>query len=101
MDTEKKPDGETTDQPKQSISDVVGDLVVSGATVLANTAAKAVVGRVTKAAAKSAPVKRIAKAGKKARKSAAGVKAAETKKAKKAKKAKKTAKKSKAKKSVG
>src|SRR3954454_21620831 len=87
MDTEKKPDGETTDQPKPSISDVVGDLVVSGATVLANTAAKAVVGQVKKAAAKSAPVKAVAKAVKKAKKSAAGAKASKTKKAKKARKA--------------
>ena len=98
MDTDKKPDGETTDQPKPSIGDAVGDLIVSGATVLANTAAKAVVNRVKKAAATSAPVKAVAKAVKKAKKSAAGIKAAKTKKAKKAKKA---AKKSGAKKSPG
>src|SRR4051794_15354844 len=94
MDTEKKPDGETTDQPKPSIGDLVGDLVVSGATVLANTAAKAVVTRVKKVAAKSPRVKAVAKAVKKAKKSAAGVKAAKTKKAKK------TAKKSSAKKAA-
>src|SRR3954451_22291670 len=97
MDTEKKPDGATTDQPNPSIGDVVGNLVVSGATVLANTAAKAVVGRVKKAAAKSAPVKAVTKAVKKAKQSAAGAKAAKTKKANKAKKA---AKKSGAKKSA-
>jgi hypothetical protein len=89
MDTEKKPDAETTDQPKPTIGDVVGDLVVSGATVLANSAAKAVVSRVKKAAATSAPVKAVAKVVKKAKKSAAGVKAAKTRKAKKAKKASK------------
>ena len=54
MDTEKKPEGETT--PKPAIADVVGDLVVSGATVLANSAAQAIVGRVKKAAAKSREV---------------------------------------------
>src|SRR3954466_6938691 len=95
MDTEKKPGGETTDQPKPSIGDMVGDLVVSGATMLANTAAKAVVGRIKKAAAKSAPVKDAAKGGKKAKRSVAGVKAANTRKAKK------TAKKSAAKKAAG
>ena len=61
MDTEKKPEGEATNQ---NIGDMVGDLVVSGATMLANTAAKAVVGRIKKAAAKSAPVKAAAKAAK-------------------------------------
>src|SRR3954447_20027826 len=98
MDTEKKPDGATTEQPNPSIGDAIGNLVVSGATVLANSAAKAVVSRVKKAAATSAPVKAVAKAVKKANKSAAGVKAAKTKKAKKAKK---TAGKSGAKKSAG
>jgi len=47
MDTEKKP-GERTDQPKPEIGEVVGDLVVSTATVLANSAAKAVVNRFKK-----------------------------------------------------
>src|SRR3954451_22926717 len=91
MDTEKTP--ATTGQP--NLADAVGDLVVSGATMLANTAARAVVGRIRKAAAKSAPVKAAAKAAKKAKQSVAGVKAANTRKAKK------TAKKSAAKKSAG
>jgi hypothetical protein len=55
MDTEKKP--EEPEKSKQNVGDIVGDLVVSGATVLANTAAKAVVSRVKKAAAKSKPAK--------------------------------------------
>ena len=50
MDTEKTE--KSADQPKQDIGEIVGDLIVSGATVLANTAAKAVVKRVRKAAAK-------------------------------------------------
>ena len=44
MDTEKPE--KSADQPKQDIGELVGDLVVSGATVLAHTAAKAVVKRV-------------------------------------------------------
>lgn len=91
MDTEKTP--AATGQP--NLADAVGDLVVSGATMLANTAAKAVVGRIKKAAAKSAPVKAVAKAAKKAKRSVAGAKAANTRKAKK------TAKKSAGKKSAG
>src|SRR3954463_585736 len=79
MDTEKT--AATTGQP--NLADTVGDLVVSGATMLANTAAKAVVGRIKKAAAKSAPVKAAAKAAKKAKRSVAGVKAANTRKTKK------------------
>ena len=50
MDTEKKP-GEQTGQPKPEIGEMVGDLVVSSATILANSAAKAVVSRFKKAAA--------------------------------------------------
>ena len=73
MDTEKK--------PNENVGDMVGDLVVSGATMLANTAAKAVVSRVKKAAAKSPAVKAVARTVKKAKKSAAGVKAAQTRKA--------------------
>jgi hypothetical protein len=61
MDTEKKPD-ENTEKPKQDMGEVISDLIVSGATVLAHTAAEAVVGRVKKAAAKTAPVKAAAKA---------------------------------------
>ena len=60
MDSEKRP--EEPEKPKQNVGDIVGDLVVSGATVLANTAAKAVVSRVKKAAAKSKPAKAVAKA---------------------------------------
>jgi len=56
MDTEKPE--KSADQPKQDIGELVGDLVVSGATVLAHTAAKAVVMRVRKAAAKTARPKR-------------------------------------------
>ena len=91
MDTEKKPN-ETTEKPKQDIGEVLGDIIISGATVLAHTAAEAVVGRVQKAAAKSAPVKAVAKVVKNAQKSAAP---------KKAKKAKKASKKSASKKSAG
>lgn len=45
MDTDKKSEQEEK-QDKQSISDTVGDLVVSAATVLAHSAAEAVVARV-------------------------------------------------------
>ena len=83
MDTEKKPSGRT-DQPKPEIGEVVGDLVVSTATVLANSAATAVVNRFKKAAAKSAPAKAVSRVVKKAKKSAAASKAARSKKAKKA-----------------
>ena len=89
MDTEKKPNEPDADQPKpeqpnQNIGDIVGDLVVSGATMLANTAAKAVVNRVKKAAGKTKPIKAVAKAVKKAKTSAAAPKATKGKKAKKA-----------------
>jgi hypothetical protein len=88
MDTEKKPD-ERTHQPKANISDTVGDLVIGAATVLANTAATAVVNRVKKASKKTAP-----SAVKKAKR-AARTATQTTKKARAAKKAaKKTVKKS-------
>src|SRR5258708_36500413 len=70
MDTEKKPGGRT-DQPKPEIGEVVGDLVVSTATVLANSSAKAVATRFKKAAAKSPPAKTVSRAVKKTRKSPA------------------------------
>ena len=94
MDTEKKPD-ENTDKPKQDMGEVISDLIVSGATVLAHTAAEAVVGRVKKAAAKTAPVKAAAKAVKKAKKSVSKKKAKKAPKKSGSKKnvAKKTAKK--------
>jgi hypothetical protein len=60
MDRDKS-ETETTEQPKkteQPISDIVGDLVVSAATVIAHSAAEAVVGRVKKAAKKSAVAKK-------------------------------------------
>ena len=60
MDTEKKTD-EVTQQPKQDVGQVISDLIVSGATVLAHSAAEAVVKRVRKAAAKTTPVKAVAK----------------------------------------
>ena len=82
VDTEKKPDEQKTDQPKQDIGEIVGDLVVSGVTLLAHSAAETVVKRVKKAAAKLAPVEAVKKVPKKAKKSAAGTKAAKTKKAK-------------------
>lgn len=50
MDTEKKSGEQRTDQPKPDIGEIVGDLVVSGATILAHSAAEAVVKRVKKAA---------------------------------------------------
>jgi hypothetical protein len=62
---------ENTEKPKQDIGEVVGDLIVSGATVLAHSAAEAIVKRVRKSAAKTAPVKAVAKVVKKAKKSAA------------------------------
>ena len=72
MDTEKKPDEQKTDQPKQNIGEIVGDLVVSGATLLAHSAAETVVKRVKKAAAKLAPIEAVKKVPKKAKKWAAG-----------------------------
>ena len=95
VDTEKKPNEQKTDQPKQDLGEIVGDLVVSGATLLAHSAAETVVKRVKKAAAKLAPIEAVKKVAKKAKKSAAGTKAAKTKKAKK------TSKKSAPKKSTG
>ena len=81
MDTEKPE--KSADQPKQDIGEIVGDLIVSGATVLANTAGKAVVKRVRKAAAKTTAVKTVAKAvNKKANKSSAVSKVAKGKKSK-------------------
>ena len=80
MDTEKK--SEKSPEPTQDIGKIVGDLVVSGATILAHSAAEAVVKRVNKAAADSAPVQAVAKVVKKAKKSATGLKAAATKKGK-------------------
>ena len=78
--------GRTGGQPKQDIGEIVGDLVVSGATLLAHSAAETVVKRVKKAAAKLAPVEAVNKVVKKAKKSAAGAKVAKAKKAKKASK---------------
>jgi hypothetical protein len=46
----------TDKQPTPDIGAIVGDLVVSGATILAHSAAEAVVKRVKKAAADTAPV---------------------------------------------
>jgi hypothetical protein len=83
MDTEKKPDEPSAEKPKQDVGQIVGDLVVSGATVLAHSAAEAVVKRVRKAAAKTRPVKAVGKAVKKARRSAPASKASKNKKAKK------------------
>ena len=71
MDTEKKPSQQAGEEPKKDIGEIVGDLVVSGATVLAHSAAEAVVKRVRKAAAKAAPVKAVAKVVKKSKRSAA------------------------------
>jgi|SRR4051812_34012527 hypothetical protein len=87
MNTEKKPDDQKSNQPKQDIRDIVGDLVVSGATLLAHSAAETVVEQIKKAAAKLAPVKADKEVVKKAKKSAAGTKVAKAKKAKKPKKA--------------
>ena len=78
--------GRKTDQPKQDLGEIVGDLVVSGATLLAHSAAETVVKRVKKAAAKLAPIEAVKKVPKKAKKSAAGTKVAKAKKAKKASK---------------
>ena len=86
MDTEKKPNEQKTDQPKQDIGEIVGDLVVSGATLLAHSAAETVVKRVKKAAAKLAPVEAVKNVAKKAKKSAAGTTVAKAKKTKKASK---------------
>ena len=77
---------EATDQPKQDLGEIVSDLVVSGATLLAHSAAETVVKRVKKAAAKLAPIEAVKKVPKKAKKSAAGTKVAKAKKAKKASK---------------
>ena len=65
MDTEKKPNEQKADQPKQDIGEIVGDLVVSGATLLAHSAAESVVKRVKKVVAKSAPVEAVKKGSEK------------------------------------
>ena len=54
MATEKKSEGEGIEKPTGTLADTVGELVVSAATVLAHTAAQAVVGKVKKAAVQSA-----------------------------------------------
>jgi hypothetical protein len=59
MDTEKKPETEEEKQAR-TVADTVGDLVVSAVTVLAHSAALAVVGSVKEAAAKPTPVKAVA-----------------------------------------
>jgi hypothetical protein len=56
-------------EPKQSIGNAIGDLIVSSTTLLAHSA-EAVVGRFKKVPKKRAPVKAVSKAKKKARKSA-------------------------------
>ena len=86
MDTEKKPDEQQRDQPKQDLGEIVGDLVVSGAILLAHSAAETMVKRVNKAAAKLAPVEAVKNVAKKAKKSAAGTKVAKARKAKRASK---------------
>ena len=91
MDTEKKHEAE--EGKPATVADTVGDLVVSAATVLAHTAAEAVVGRVKKAAAKTKPVRAVEQAAKKAKKAAP--KKAKMPAPKKAKKASKKAKKTK------
>ena len=80
MDNEKKPDVQKTEEPKKDIGEVVGDLVVGGVTVLAHSAAEAVVNRVRKAAAKTASGKAVTKVVKKAKKSAATSKGVKHKK---------------------
>ena len=50
MDTEEKSEGGDSEKPTGTLADTVGELVVSAATVLAHTAAQAVVGKVKKAA---------------------------------------------------
>ena len=79
MDTDKKLNEPADDESKKDISEIVGDLVVSGVTVLAHSAAKAVVKRVRKAAVKTAPVKAVAKIVKKAQKPSAATQAAKSK----------------------
>jgi hypothetical protein len=96
MDTEKKPAEPEAEQPKQNVGDLVGELVVSGATMLANTAAKAVVSRVKKAAAKSGPAKAATTVVRTAKKSIA----AKSRKAKTGTKASKKTKQKLAKKSA-
>jgi hypothetical protein len=51
MDSEKNPDDYK--EPKQDLGQIVGDIVVSGATVLAHSGAEAVVKRVRNAAART------------------------------------------------
>jgi hypothetical protein len=72
----------TDKQPTPDIGAIVGDLVVSGATFLAHSAAEAVVKRVKKAAADTARWQAVAKIVKKAKKSVTRVKAAVTRKTK-------------------
>ena len=79
MNTEKKPNEQAAKEPKKDVGEIVGDLVVSGATVLAHSAAEAVVKRVRKAASKTPPVKAAAKIVKKAKKSGAVSKTAKSK----------------------
>ena len=59
MNTEKKPDEQKTDQRKQGLGEIVGDLVVNGAVLLAHSAAETVIDRVKGAAAKLAPVEAV------------------------------------------
>jgi hypothetical protein len=86
MDAEKTSDEQKADQPKQDIREIVGNLVVSGAALLAHAAAETVVERVKQAAVKLAPVESDKKVVKKAKKSPAGTEAARAKKAKNASK---------------
>ena len=53
MDTEKKP------EEAQPVADAVGDIVISAATLLAHSAAQAVVGRVKRAAKKTKVGKKV------------------------------------------
>jgi hypothetical protein len=88
MDTEKRPDEPAQqakpEQPK-SMGHIVGDLVVSGAAMPANTAATVVVNRAKRAARKSKPVRAGANSAKKKR-SVAASKVVKSKKAKRASK---------------
>jgi hypothetical protein len=77
MDTEKKPKVEP-------ISEVIGDIVISGATLLAHSAAEAVVSRVKRAAKKSPAVKKAEAAAKSPKNKAKRVEKKAAKKAEKA-----------------
>jgi hypothetical protein len=59
VNTEKKPDEQKKDQPKHDLGEIVGNLVVSGAVLLAHSAAETVIKRVKKAAEKLAPVEAV------------------------------------------